>query len=199
METNMSEQAAGPIGSSPPALAGRDGVIAPQGAAVGLSRVLWVCRALGGPGPGYLDDSWVRGRKRCFSVWMGFWWQLQSHSHPRLPINILSPELERLRDNLVFMRVWTLPDYQLSLIAWPCDPSGKQPRQHGGAVAPPDGAAATEPSCFTVGCKMGCSISPPAPPCTHQLTPKDQGFLQDPKSHRTQGLNANARSQLPGN
>lgn len=32
------------------------------------------------------------------------------------PINILSPELEGLRDNLVFMLVWTLSDYQLSLI-----------------------------------------------------------------------------------
>lgn len=113
------------------------------------------------------------------------------------PINILSPELERLRGNLVFMRVWTLPDYQLSLIARPCDPSGKQPRQHRGAAAPPDAAAATEPSCFIVGCETGCSISPPAPSCTHQLTPKDQGFLEDPKSHRTQGLNANAWSVPP--
>lgn len=33
------------------------------------------------------------------------------------PINILSPVLEGPRDNLIFMRVWTLPDYQLSLIA----------------------------------------------------------------------------------
>lgn len=32
------------------------------------------------------------------------------------PINILSSELEGLSNNLVFMLVWTLSDYQLSLI-----------------------------------------------------------------------------------
>lgn len=71
------------------------------------------------PGAGYLNDNGARGRLGGKMFLLSAWAAAGSCRPAAIlasPINILPPELEGLRDNLVFMLVWTLPDYQLSLI-----------------------------------------------------------------------------------
>lgn len=69
--------------------------------------------------------QWGEGQVRYIEKCLSAWAAAGSCSPAAIltsPINILSSDLEGLSDNLVFMLVWTLSDYQLSLItqALPC-------------------------------------------------------------------------------